>query len=307
MLKFLLIVLLLFSQSLRAEDSIKFLVGFAPGGGQHIVTTIISNAASKAGIDNRIMYKEGAGGIIGMNECVALASKDTLCMATQAQYAHSITLDPSIRRYDPEKLTYVKAIGISPTVLITHSSNKKPLDKVLDDIKNQKLSFGSGALGLSLLTDWFLKELGAKDTVIAEFRGTGPVLTNILGKQIDFAILPYTVVKAAHNQGQIRIVATLGHTEELSKLGIPMLPTMSEMDDNYTIFGFVMAPNIDREIVKKYEEMITKLIASPFVKDQLVEQGIFPLGKNLQNLSFYEISKSERIKITKQLAARSKP
>jgi tripartite-type tricarboxylate transporter receptor subunit TctC len=254
-----------------------------------------------------LIFKEGAGGIIGMNECVALASKNTLCMATQAQYVHSIVLNENVRKFNPEELTYVKPIGLSPGVLVTNIENTKTLKEIVSEIKTKKVNFGNGALGLTVLTNWVLKQLGPIDAAMVDFKGTGPVLTNIMGKQIDYAIMPYAVAKNAYAQGQVRIVASLGESEELSRRGVPRLQTMvPNVDDDYTIFGFVMAPNMNRQIVKQHENMLTTLLASPIVRQQLLEQGISPIGDKMQNYTFADIAKSERIKLAKLLEAMPK-
>lgn len=304
---FLTLVLLFSSRLANAEDTLKFLVGFAPGGGQYIVANILSTAAKSQGINNHILFKEGAGGIIGMNECVTSANKNTLCLATQAQYVHSVLVNETIRKFNPEELTYVKLIGLSPSVLVTNTANSRPLSEVIRDIKMNKVSFGSGALGLSVFTNWILKQIEPKDAVVVNYNGTGPVLNNIIGKQIEYAIMPYAVAKNAHTNGQVRIVASLGESVELSRLGIPLLQSVvPNIIDDYTIFGIIMAPNISDDQVKQHESMLTQLLALPQVKEQLLDQGIFPVSNKLKNYSFGEIAKMERARVSKLLEAMPK-
>lgn len=302
-----LLSLLIFFLPAKAEESVKFLVGFAPGGGQHIVTNIISNAATANGISNRLIFKEGAGGIVGMNECVALARADVLCMSTQAQYAHSVVLNDNVRKFNPEELTYVKSIGVSPGVLITNIENTKSLKEIVNEIKTKKVNFGNGALGITVLTNWVLKQIDPVNAVMVDFKGTGPVLISIMGKQVDYAIMPYAVAKNAFVQGQIRIVASVGDSEELAKRRIPKLQTVvPNVDDDYTIFGFVMAPNVNKQTVKQYENMLSGLLSSPIVKQQLLDQGIYPIGEKMQKYSFADIANMERIKLAKLLEAMPK-
>ena len=289
------------TQPVMAQE-VKFLVGFAPGGGQYLITNILSEALTKQGVKNQMLMREGAGGVVGMNECVQQNSKDMLCMTSQAQIVHSMVLNDNVRKYNPEELTYVKAIGVSPTVLVTNINNTKSVKEIIEDIKTKKVNFGTGALGLTVLTKHMLKQLDAKDAETVEYKGTGPVLVDIQGKHIDYAPMPYAVAKTAFENKQVRIVATFQETDEMNKLGIPKIQSSIQgLDEDYTIFGFVMAPNIEASIVKKHEQMLGQLMVDPTVKDKLLGQGIFPMPVRLQKLSFSEIATLERNRLSKYL------
>lgn len=275
------------------------LVGFPPGGGQYIVTSIISDAMSRLDIANNIIIKPGAGGIIGMNECASLNSKNTLCMSTNAQWAY-MSSTSSIRKYDPEMLNYLNPIiGVSPTVLVTNINNKKTHKEIIEDIKTQKVSFGNGAHGVGILTEFLLKMLHSKLAVMAEYKGVGPVLIDLQGKHIDYAIVPYTAAKSLHIQGKIRVAFTFAELNEFTVSKIPKIQTfLPDLDENYTIYGFVMAHKIELEFIKYYEDILKKVLNDGKTKDQLIEQGIYPLPESLKNKPFKQVAKDERKKIT---------
>jgi len=277
------------------------LVAFPPGGGQYIVTSIISDTMSRLNTPNTILIKPGAGGIIGMNECAALNSKSTLCMSTNAQWAY-MSSTSSIRKYDPEILNYLNPIiGISPTVLVTNINNKKTPKEIIEDIKTQKVSFGSGAHGVGILTEFLIKMLNSKLAVIAEYKGVGPVLIDLQGKHIDYAVVPYTAAKSLHIQGKIRVALTFAELNEFTALKISKIQTfLPDLDENYTIYGFVMAHKIESESIKYYEEVLKKVLNDAKTKDQLIEQGIYPLPDSLKNKTFRQIANDERKKITEE-------
>lgn len=277
------------------------LVGFPPGGGQYIVTSIISDTMSRLDIPNSIIIKPGAGGIIGMNECASLNSKNTLCMSTNAQWAY-IASTSSIRKYDPDLLNYLNPIiGVSPTVLITNINNKKTPKEIIEEIKSQKVSFGNGAHGVGQLTNFILRMLNSKMAVTAEYKGVGPVLIDLQGKHIDYAVVPYTAAKSLHLQNKIRVVFTFAELNEFTTLKIPKIQTfLPNLDENYTIYGFVMAQKIEQETIKSYEQLLKKVLGDTKAKEQLLEQGIYPLPDTFKNKIFRQIAKDERDKITEE-------
>jgi len=299
MKKILIFLLLVPAICFADQNVIKFLVGFAPGGGQYITTKIISDAASRNGYKNVLMFKEGAGGIIGMNECEALYDdKNLICMATQAQYAHSVVLSDSVRKYNPNDLTYVRAIGSSVTVLVTHPDNNRSVKDVITHITTDKVTFASGALGLKVLTNYVTIQLGSKDAVIVDYRGTGPLLADIYGKNVDYAFIPYAVAKNPHMQGQLRIVGAVGEDDLVEPNLQKFIPNL---DSDVTVFGFVMSSKADRENVDKFTRILNELVRDPLLVEQMKTQGINTNDKRINRLSFQEFARLERQKLAKQL------
>ena len=276
----------------RADDSVvKFLVGFAPGGGQYIVTKIISDAASRQGYKNIVLHKEGVGGIVGMNECVENAKQNYLCMATEAQYVHSIILPDSVRKYNVEDLEYLMVVAESPNVLITNNKNRRSLPAVINHVKTQPVSFANGALGLTVTTDFIVKSLHAKDAVQAQYKGTGPALIDVISGVVDYAVVPYTVVK---NRQDVRIVANLGFRDIA---GIPKLHDyVPGLADDTTHFGFVMSPNADKNVVDRYKRILNDATTSSTVKEQFADLGVFQVSLNSRQFKQHASDSRHRLK-----------
>ena len=208
MKKIFLMVLLAFNSVAHAQQY-NILVGFPPGGGQHIVGLIVEEAITELGQTATIISKPGAGGVIAMNECIKNADPKVLCLASQSQLAHANILDQNVVKYDPENLTYVKMIGESPLVLLTHVENTRSLSGVLDNIKNDKVTFGSGDLGNSFVTKNLIAHTQSKAAIDAPYKGVGPAIVDLMGKHIDYVIAPYTAAKRQIDSGAVRLVANL--------------------------------------------------------------------------------------------------
>jgi len=107
-IKLILSTLSLFCTLSYANNTTTILVGFPPGGGNYILAQAVSEAATRLGYPNYVESKPGAGGILGVNDCVRRVNeKNLICLVSQTQYAHSLALSSDIRKFDPEKLTYI--------------------------------------------------------------------------------------------------------------------------------------------------------------------------------------------------------
>ena len=278
-------------------------VGFPPGGGNYLVANIIATAADKAGYPTVLDIKPGAGGIVGMNYCASrVADKNLLCIASQAQYVHGAILSPDIVKYNSEKLTYVKMIGYSPSVLVTRASNQKPFAELIDDMKkNKPVKFGSAAVGYSILTQWLFSNTPTSNGILADYKGAGPMIIDILSGTIDYGFVPYTVVKSQVDSGALRIVATWPdkNVPVLSKY--PNIQQyVKEMEPDSGLLGFVLGEGADPEQVKRYNSLLTTLMQDPTVRNQLESSGFFMSDPKLGPADFEAVAKSERARLSKQ-------
>lgn len=285
-------------------DNFTILSGFPPGGGNYIVSRVVSESANALGYKNIVEVKAGAGGIVGMNDCVSRVNEQNLiCITSQAQYVYSVipSLD-DVRKFDPKTLTYVKMIGFSPNVLITSAKNKKNLNEVVSDLNhNEKVSFGAGALGLRVLSSMIIKETQTKNAVVVDYKGVGPVVTDVMGGHVDYAFVPYTTVVAQVKSGLIRIVANAGldtpELKEYPKLG-KLFPSLGE---NTTMFGFVMGPNADKNTVDYFNTIFTKVLDDKNVREKLEKMGIFPMPSSSTPLDFRNFAHQERERFLNQI------
>lgn len=288
MKKIFLMALLAFNSIAHAQQY-NILVGFPPGGGQHIIGMIVEEAIIESGHTATMIIKPGAGGVIAMNECIKNADPKALCLASQSQLAHVNMLDQNVVKYDPENLTYVKMIGESPLVLLTHVENTKSLSAVLDDIKNNKVTFGSGALGNSFVTKNLIAHTQAKAAIDAPYKGVGPAIVDLMGKHIDYVIAPYTAAKRQIDSGAVRLVANLDDT-----IRIGNVPTIPMFTAPATRFGFVVSPLMDQQSVRNQTMLLSKVMDSAVLKNKFSEQGIFIANKNLTGSDYKKLTLIER-------------
>jgi len=289
-----------------ASGTTKILIGFPPGGGNYSMAQALSESAARLGYPNIVESRPGAGGILGVNECVTRSKeKNLICLVSQTQYAHSLLLSSDIRKFDPGKLTYIKIIAATPLVLVTNSNNHKSIQNLIADLKEPNgppVFFGSSSIGLQTSTNWLLHQTKSVNGQNIDYKGINQIVNDLLGNHINYSICFYSSVKAQIEQGNLRVVAMVGNTFDDTKLinftkiqkNVPGIEIIDQK------FGIVMGPNADPAAVKYYETMLYKIMKDSKFQEQIKAEGNFLYDVNMTSNDFALIAAQERISLIKQ-------
>jgi tripartite-type tricarboxylate transporter receptor subunit TctC len=169
---------------------VRVIVGLAPGGATDIQARLFSQKLSEELgrpfiVDNRA----GAGGLIAF-QTVANAAPDgyTLLAATP-----SFTIAPAFRDkppYDPLKdFVAISLVTKAPFVIVVHPSlPAKSMKELIAFAKSNPnaLNFATGGIGTSIHLGivWISSATNTNITIVP-YKGTGPVLTDLLAGQIN--------------------------------------------------------------------------------------------------------------------------
>lgn len=207
-------------------DTIKLVVGYAPGGGADKVARLLQQIIQPTTAKNVVVeFKLGAGSEISTAFVAQYSGDDTvLLLQTAAMASH--TTNPA---YDITKdLIPVAYIGANPFILVANSSYPH---KTVDAIKNLppgvKLNIGSGGIGT--LTYRFgvgLGELAPKNSVVVPFKGGAEILTPLLNNEINMAFMSPALVKQHITTGKLVPVAV---TSEQRLADFGNVPTIAEL------------------------------------------------------------------------------
>ena len=262
------------------ERPVTLVVPFAPGGSTSIVARAVSDKMSEAlgqkiVIDNRA----GAGGTIG-TKAVANSPPDGYTLALG--YTGTLAIGPTLygnAGYDPRKdFAPIGMIGNAPNVMVVNPSFPvKTIAELIAYAKANpgKVSFGSAGVGTAshVSGEYFATEAGIKLQHIP-YKGTGPVLTDLIGGHIPMAFAP---VPASHSQitsGTLRALAVASPTR--SSL-LPNVPTIAEAGlpgfDASLYYGLIAPAGTPRPIIDKLNAALRAALASDEVKNRLVADG----------------------------------
>ncbi len=256
---------------------VRMIVPFPPGGSVDYVARAISqkfseNLGATVVVDN----KGGASGTIGTYEA-ARATPDgyTLLLVFDSHAVNSNLYDI---KYDTFKsFDYVSLIGTMPMALVTSKkSGFTTLPALLKAAKENpgKLNYGSSGVGGSnhLNPVAFERQAGVQLSHIP-YRGGGPMLTALLGGEVDMVIGSLPTVIGYAKSGQANVVA-IGSKAPLSQL--PAVPTIDSVVPGFIAqswIGMMVPAGVPKNIQEKVQAALRKTLADPAVKTRMESDG----------------------------------
>lgn len=171
---------------------ITMIVPFAAGGPTDIVARIMADHMSRT-LGQTIIVENvaGAGGTVGSNR-VAKSAPDgyTLVMGNLGTHSASVGLYPNLS-YDP-RADFEPVINAAGTPMLISAHKDFPansLQEMIALIKTdpKKYNYGHGGVGsTSHLTCIYFHHLVGAPVQHVPFRGSGPAMQALLGKQLDY-------------------------------------------------------------------------------------------------------------------------
>lgn len=263
----------------QVDKPIRFILPVAPGSGVDTIVRASSQALSKSlGHPVVIDNQPGAGGVIGTNTMVKSAP-DGLTLSV---VSNNHVIYPSVLKsvpFDPvNDITPVAVIGSTPLVLVVNpkvpAHNARELVALLKS-KPDAINYGSSGNGtiLHLAAEMFLDEAGVKAKHIP-YKGVGPMLTDLMGGQVDFGVLALPSIQGQLKQGSLRAIGT-SSPQRLA--AAPDIPTFVEQGlPRYIVDGWfaVVGPRgLPPAEVKRVHDAFVAAFATPEVKDAMARQG----------------------------------
>lgn len=140
----------------------------------------------------------------------------------------------------------------------------------------QPLSYGSVGIGslYHLLLEKVQQQTGIKLNH-APYKGNAPLLQDIGGGQVDFAVLVYSAAMGAlAEQGRLKVIGQLGARRSELLKNVPAMSESSELKDfDYkTWSGFLVPRKTPEDVVQRLHKAIGATLADAGVRAQLAAQ-----------------------------------
>jgi len=178
----------------------------------------------------------------------------------------------------PGDFTPIAIVGSTPIVLVVNAkvpaANSKELVALLKARPGQ-LNFGSGGNGtiLHLASEMFLDEAGATAKHIP-YKGVGPMVTDLIGGQVDFATAALPSVQQHLKSGALKAIG-VGTPQRVA--AAPEIPTFVEQGlPGYVVeawFAVLGPKGMSGADVKRVHEAVTAAFNDPAVKEVMAKQG----------------------------------
>jgi tripartite-type tricarboxylate transporter receptor subunit TctC len=283
---------------------VRILVGFAPGGGTDILARIVAQKLQIMwGITVLVENRAGATGVIAA-EAVAKAAPDgnTLLMAHINSHALAPALMPKLSYVVDRDFTPLTLVGITPNLLI--SNNDQPAKTVAELVAQckanpGKVSFGSAGQGSAqhMALESFKLAAGV-DTIHIPYKGSGPMLVDLIGGQIGYSFDTMTAATPHVKSGKVRAIA---QTRAKRASSYPNVPTMVEAGfpnfEATTWYGLAGPGKMPPAMAQRMNEDINKVLLMPEVMEKLAQFGAEDGGGSAQR--FADFIRTEQVKWAK--------
>ncbi|CAN7212609.1 tripartite tricarboxylate transporter substrate binding protein [Variovorax sp. LjRoot290] len=138
------------------------------------------------------------------------------------------------------------------------------------------LSYGSVGVGslYHLILESVQQQAGIK-LMHAPYKGNAPLLQDIGGGQVDFAVLVYSAAMGAlAEQGRLKVIGQLGAQRSELLKNVPAVSEGKELKNfSYKIWsGFMVPKNTPEEVVQRLHKAIGATLKDPAVRAQLAAQ-----------------------------------
>jgi tripartite-type tricarboxylate transporter receptor subunit TctC len=264
------------------DHAIRWILSHPAGGSADVIARLMQPKLEKVlGQPLIIENRAGAGGIIAM-DALAKSRPDgyTIGMGASGSLATSPALGETVP-YDPIKsFQPIAAVSGQPFLLAVPENS--PLKSVRDVIETEKrgtpkLTIGHGGAIMHLTAALFNSSAGL-DTTLVTYKGTGPVVTDLLGAHVPLGIIDIPSAEAALASGKVRALA-ISSAQRFE--GLPDLPTFQEAGlKDFEAIGFlgVLAPaGIPPDVLATLNKAFATVLRDPEVLARFKSFGSRPM------------------------------
>jgi tripartite-type tricarboxylate transporter receptor subunit TctC len=273
-----------FAPSLRAQQwpygPVRILVGFPPGGGTDALARVLSQKLTAMWSQQVIVEnKAGVAGVLAA-EYTAQQPSDgsTLLMAHINSHALAPSLQPKLRYSITRDFVPIALVGVTPNLLVANpNAPAKTVKDLVELCRAQpgKVSFGSAGAGSAQHLALEMFKLRAKvDALHIPYKGSGPLLTDLIGGQIQYSFDTMTAATPHVKNGRVIAIA---QTRTKRAKGHPGVPTMDESGypgfEATTWYGLVGPGKLPSLIADKINADVNTILAMPDVQERLDTYG----------------------------------
>ena len=257
---------------------LRLVVPFAPGGSSEIVARSVAGEMAKTiGQNVFVDNKPGAAGNIAMQEVAHSEDGHIGTLAVNPYIFPKLPYD-AMRDFVP-----VTLVSKVPSLYVVHPDLPvKNLQEFVAYAKSKpgQLNYGSAGNGSAgHLAFEYLKMASGLFVVHVPYRGTGPMLTDLMSGRLQAASVGAPALLPFIKAGKLRCIAT-GTTARLPQL--PDVPTVAEQGykgfEMTQWYGLLAPARWPKDHIAKLEAEATKAARSTLVKDKLAADTALAVG-----------------------------
>ena len=272
------------AQAAWPAKPLRLVVPFAPGGSSEIVARAVAGEMAKTiGQNVFVDNKPGAAGNIAMQEVANSTDDHTLILGHIGTLAINPYIFPKLP-YDANRdFVPVTLVSKVPSLYVVHPDLPvKNLKEFIAYAKGQpgKLNYGSAGNGSAgHLAFEYLKLVSDTFVVHVPYRGTGPMLTDLMAGRLQAASVGAPALLPFIKAGKLRCIAT-GTAQRLPQL--PDVPTVAEQGfkgfEMTQWYGLLAPSKWPKAHIAKLEAEAIKAARGSVVKEKLAQETALAVG-----------------------------
>ncbi len=265
----------------QSPNPIRLLVGFPPGGGTDAIARALADKLKdQLGVPVVVENRAGAGGQIAAQALKAAAPDGTTFFLS---HDHSVSILPlTIRNpgFDPAT-DFVPVAGFATFANALAVSGATPAKSVAEYVSWVKTQAGKDTIGVPApgsIPEFLVGLIKAKygvDVQAAPYRGSAPMIADMLGGQIKAGVGSIPDFIEQHKAGKLRVVAVIGDKRQAL---LPDVPTFKELGfanlDDLPYYGIFAPAGTPAPVVERFSQALQKVIALPEIRDRLTGLGL---------------------------------
>ena len=272
------------AQAQKVEGPVKFIVGYAPGGASDRAARLVADALRDSlGVTVVVENKTGAGGRVAAQSFRNTPADETALMIGNPAINVVAPLVFKNVGYDPatdfvpvaQVSRYEFGIAVGTAVPV------KEFGHLLAWLRAnpEQANFGVPATGsLPHFFALMLADAAQVKPQVVGYRGSAPLLTDLIGGQIPVAVDTLDTLLPQHEGGKLRILA-IGGTQRAPEL--PKVPTLKEAGINVVADGwnaFFAPATMPAARVRELGKTIETIMKSPAMQKKFRDANMEPVA-----------------------------
>ena len=274
------------AQSDFPNRPLRLIVPFPPGGSVDVSGRMVAKElGERLGQPVVVENRAGAAGSVG-SDVVARSAPDgyTLVWGTVSSHAINMAMYSNIQYDNLRDFAPITQLMEQPLLVVVPSNS--PINTYADLLKAAratpgKLNYGSPGVGTTgHLTGELLKRSMGLDAQHVSYKGSHPMLTDLIGGQIDFGIDNLPSALAQVKGGRLKALAIT--SKERSALA-PEIPTLTETPGGLVVVawqGLFARAGTPEPILERLSREVRDILHRPEMREKLLQMGTTPVGNS---------------------------
>jgi putative tricarboxylic transport membrane protein len=274
------------------------------GGGTDLTARMMMvQAPATLGTELTVINKTGGSGAAALGYADS-RPKDghTVLLLTQT---HLLTmLQGRSGNLKPDDLVGIARATDDPQVLMVGAKSPyKTAQEFIDAAKKKAMKFGTTQIGSvdHIAVTGFAAKAGLEKPTVVPFRGGGDIVVNLVGGNLDGALLNYSEAESQIKAGEVRTLLVFAN-ERME--GVPQTPTAAEIGlpaVYSTVRGFAVLKGTPEDRIKVLEDGLVKAMNGKFYQDYIKSSGQSP--KSVAGREEWQAQLNEFLKTGKEALA----